>query len=148
MSAATSEDANLILKLYELRRDPVMREARDFVAFKFFPETAEDVKAVLFNAEQPHLGAYFRQVTTYWDMAAAMVNHGAINEQLFFDTNTEYLAVYAKLEPILPQLRDMFGPWYMVNLEKLVKRYPNYEERIASLRERLKLYGKALQKKS
>ncbi len=140
---ATHEDAQLILKLYELRRDPVMREARDFVAFKFFPESAQDIKDLLFDKRNPVHGAYWRQVTTYWDMAAALVNHGTLDEALFFDTNTECFAVFAKLEPFLPELRDMFGPWYMVNLEKLIRRYPNYSERLASLRTRLKLYGEA-----
>jgi hypothetical protein len=96
---ATHEDAQLILKLYELRRDPVMREARDFVAFKFFPESAQDIKDLLFDKRNPVYGAYWRQVTTYWDMAAALVNHGTLDEALFFDTNTECFAVFAKLEP-------------------------------------------------
>lgn len=51
--------------------------------------------------------------------------------------------MFAKMEPFLPELRDMFGPWYMVNLEKLIRRYPNYSERLAGLRTRLKLYGEA-----
>ncbi len=144
---STHDDAQLILKLYELRRDPVMREARDFVAFKFFPENAEDVKNVLFDSKNPQHGAYWRQVTTYWDMAAALVINGSLDEKLFFDTNSECFAVFSKIEPMLPELREMFGPWYMSSLEQVIKRYPGWEERIAGLRKRLRLYGEALKPK-
>jgi hypothetical protein len=93
---ATHEDAQLILKLYELRRDPVMREARDFVAFKFFPESAQDIKDLLFDKRNPVYGAYWRQVTTYWDMAAALVNHGALTKPCFLTPTRSVLPCLPK----------------------------------------------------
>ena len=77
-----AESADLILKLYETRREPVMREARSW-AISFLPESAQDVMQVMIN---PETSAYYRMVMTYWDMAASFVNHGAIDEEMFADT--------------------------------------------------------------
>ncbi len=124
------EDANLILKLYELRREDVMRRARDWMA-TFNPNTAQDI----IDAVSGQHSAYFRMVMSYWDMAAALVNHGAINEELFHDTNGEHLYCYAKIEPFVAELREKFGPQIYPNLEKLVLRQPNIQERLAHLRQ-------------
>jgi hypothetical protein len=78
-------------------------------------------------------------VVSYWDMAASLVNNGAIDEQMFNDANGEQLFVYSKIEPFLPELRTMFGmPQYLEHLEKAVKRIPNVDEQIAGMRERIK----------
>ena len=128
------EDANLILKLYELRRETVMREARTWF-FSFTPESAKDFLDVMIGDKSP----YFRMVVSYWDMAASLVNNGAIDEQMFNDANGEQLFVYSKIEPFLSELRTMFGmPQYLEHLEKAVKRIPNVDERITSMRERMK----------
>jgi hypothetical protein len=82
--------------------------------------------------------AYLRMVSSYWDMAAALVNHGAISLDLFNDTNGEHLTVFAKLEPFLSELRANYGPQLFANLEKLVDASPNGRERVAMLRERIK----------
>ena len=81
---ATPADAEIILKLYELRTEPVLREARRWMTGEFWPNTAEEFFAVAQNPRDPH-NAYFRQVTTYWEMAAAMVLHGAVSVELFVD---------------------------------------------------------------
>lgn len=121
---ATPKDAELILKLYELRRDDVMREARKFVLGpEFLPQSIDDIKAVLAD---PQKSAYFRQATSYWEMAAALVNHGALDAGLFFDTNGEYLAIWAKIGPLMPQLREtLFGPQAFKSLETLIQNQPN-----------------------
>jgi len=81
---------------------------------------------------------HWRMVLTYWDMAAALVNNGAIDEQLFNETNGEQIFVYMKVEPVLEEIREMFdNPDFLKNLETLVKRIPNIEQRIATLRERM-----------
>lgn len=130
------EDANLILKLYDLRREAVMREARAWF-FTFNPENVQDFVDIMIGDKS----AYYRMVISYWDMAASFVHHGAIDEQMFNDTNGEHLFVYSKLEPFLPELRAMLGtPQFMQNLEKLVKRMPDADERIASLRARMKQF--------
>lgn len=131
------DDAELILKLYDLRREPVMREARNWL-FTFNPTSAQDVIEVLLGEHSGH----YRMVISYWDMAAALVNHGAIDEQLFNETNGEHLFVYSKIEPVLEDIRQMFGsPEFLKNLETLVKRVPNHEEKLAGMRERMKKFA-------
>jgi len=134
---ATPQDADLIIKLYDLRRDETMRKARNFFISEFFPQSADDVKALFINREEhPELNAYFRQVTSYWDMAAAMVNHGSIDQALFFDTNGEFIGVWAKICDFIEDLRAFLGPQFLVNLEKLIAAHPNGAERIQVMKER------------
>jgi hypothetical protein len=80
-----------ILKLYELRREEKMRQARDWF-FGFNPSSAEEISAVFFG---PH-SAHYRMVTSYRDMAASFVNGGAIDERMFNDTTSEHVMVFAK----------------------------------------------------
>ena len=125
------KSAELILKLYELRREEVMRQARNWY-FTFNPESAEDITAV---ARGGH-SAYYRMVTSYWDMACSFVNHGAIDEQMFNDANGEQNFVFAKIQPFIAQLREMSNnPAYLAHLEKLVMRQPEAATRLAHLRE-------------
>src|SRR5262245_56065467 len=133
---ATAQDAELILKLYELRTEATMRKARNFVIVEFFPKSVADVQALFANREQPELNAYFRQATTYWEMAAAMVNHGTIDKDLFFDTNGEFFAIWAKIGDFIEDLRKFFGAQYLVNLEKLVQSHPHGAERVKLMKER------------
>ncbi|HEX8651564.1 MAG TPA: hypothetical protein VF708_12050 [Pyrinomonadaceae bacterium] len=123
-----------ILKLYDLRREETMRKARDwFVTFN--PGSLQDIVDT-FNGEH---SAYYRMVTTYWDMAASFVNHGAIDEQMFNDANLEHVAVFAKVEPFIAEIRAMAKmPQYLANLEQLVMRLPNAQEMLADTRERMK----------
>ena len=126
------EEADLILKLYDLRREQRMREARTWFAREFNPQTSADVNDTMFGPN----GEYLRMVMSYWDMAAALVNHGAISEELFDETNTEHLMVYGKLEPLLGEMRAMYGPQVLLNLEKLFENTKGLRERVASWRER------------
>jgi hypothetical protein len=131
------DDADLILKLYDLRREATMREARNWM-FTFNPTSVQDVIEVLLGEHSGH----YRMVISYWDMAAAMVNNGAIDEQLFNETNGEHLFVYSKIEPVIEEIRAMFGnPDFLRNLETLVKRVPDSEQKIATLRERMKKFA-------
>src|SRR6185295_12197027 len=110
------EDANLILKLYDLRREAVMREARTWF-FTFNPTSVQDFVGVLMGEHSGH----YRMVVSYWDMAASLVNHGAIDEAMFNDSNGEMVFVYAKIEQFLAEMRTFFGnPEAFQNLEKLV----------------------------
>ncbi|MBO0858539.1 MAG: hypothetical protein J2P21_08760 [Chloracidobacterium sp.] len=133
---ATAQDAELIIKLYDLRREATMRKARDFFFGEFFPKSADDVKALFANTKEPEKNAYVRQVTSYWDMVAAMVNHGAIDRALFFDTNGEFIVVWAKLGDFIGDLRATFGPHFLSNLEKLIAAHPDREARIKAMKER------------
>ena len=130
-----AESAELILKLYDLRREATMREARNWM-MSFFPESAADVMQAVIN---PETSAYYRMVVTYWDMAASLVNHGAIDEEMFADAHGEHFVVYSKIEPFMPELREIMGnPNLMANLEKLIMRQPNAVERLAKSRELMK----------
>lgn len=126
-------DAELILKLYELRRDPVMREARNWF-FTFNPQKPED----FLDAVTSDKSGYYRMVISYWDMAASLVNNGAIDSQMFNDANGEHLFVYSKMEPFLADLRRESGnPDFLAHLEKVVKQIPNYEQKLTALRARI-----------
>src|SRR6266404_5879628 len=92
VTVPTYEDAQLVLKLYELRREEKLRAARDWFGTKFFPQKAEDVTA-LTGTEN----AYYRMVTTYWDMAASFVARGILNADLFLDSGGEIIVVWTKL---------------------------------------------------
>ena len=127
------EDADLILKLYDLRRETVMRDARNWL-FTFNPTGIQDVMEVMMGEHSGH----FRMVISYWDMACAMVVNGAIDEELFNQTNGEHMFVYMKVEPVLQGIRAMFdNPEFLKSLETVVKRMPNIEARMTSMRERM-----------
>jgi hypothetical protein len=128
------EEAGLILKLYELRREDTMRKARDWFFGEFNPQTLADFNSAMFGAHSGHL----RMVVTYWDMAAAMVNDGAIRMELFNDTNGEHIGVFSKIEPLLAEIRAAYGPQYAAHLEKLIDATPDGRKRAAATRERMK----------
>ncbi|HEX8068605.1 MAG TPA: hypothetical protein VF546_01550 [Pyrinomonadaceae bacterium] len=122
-----------ILRLYELRSEPAMRRARDWFATRFYPESTKDVLSVLVGEHS----ADFRMVASYWDMAAAFVVFGAIDGEMFNAINTEHVAVYAKLQPFLTELRELPGvpPYlYFKHLEPVVLRIPDAGERVAAMR--------------
>ena len=130
-------DADLILRLYDLRREPVMREARNWF-FTFNPTSAAEYMDAIMGPN----GAYARMVISYWDMAASLVNNGGIDEQMFNDANGEHLFVFAKLEPILAELRQVWNaPDMLKNFEALVRRIPDNEKTLADMRERIKAIG-------
>ena len=120
-SLATPADAEIILKLYELRRESLMREARAWVIGQFWPGTAEEYFAVAMNPADPH-NAFLRQVTSYWEMAAAMVLHGAVSAELFVDCNGEGFVLLAKFGPILDDIRQRM-PTFMQKTSEMVKRF-------------------------
>ncbi len=120
---ATPADAEIILKLYELRTEPVMRQARAWMAGEFWPATVEDFFAVASNPGNPH-NAWFRQVTTYWEMAAAMVLHGAVSADLFVDCNGEGFFLLAKFSHILEGIRQRI-PGFLTKTSELVNRFPS-----------------------
>ena len=129
------EDANLILKLYKLRRESVMREARNWF-FSFNPTTPAEYMDAMMGEHSGHL----RMVVSYWDMAASLVNNGAIDEQMFNDANGEHLFIFAKIEPILEDLRQTWNqPDMLKHFETLIRRTPENKEKLAAIRERIKM---------
>ena len=128
------ESMNGITKLYELRRDETMRRAREWFR-TYNPNSFQDIADTLRGEDD----AQFRMVATYWDMAASFVNHGAIDEEMFNDANVEHIAVFAKIEPYIQEMREMIkNPQLMINLEKLVMRLPDAKEKLADVRARTK----------
>jgi hypothetical protein len=117
---AAREDAVTILKLYELRQEPVMRKARAWMTAEFWPSSAEEVRVVL-NDMGSEKNCWFRQVTTYWEMAAALVNHGILAQELFVDANAEPFFLAAKFWPYLKEIRTQ-SPHFLIQMEKLLER--------------------------
>jgi hypothetical protein len=133
---ATAHDAQTLMQLYDLRRDPVMRAARKFMVSEFWPQNYDELKALMmeFGTER---NAWARQCLTYWDMAAAMVLQGAIHEDLFFAANGEPYFIYAKYGQYLEQLRkEYISPEFLLNLETLANK-PNGKKRVKHLQSRL-----------
>ena len=127
------EEAGLILKLYELRREETMRKARDWYFREFNPQSMADFTSTMFGEHSGHL----RMVITYWDMAAALVNNGAISLELFSDSNGEHIGVFSKIEPLLGEIRAAYGPQFAGNVEKLIDATPDGRKRVAATRERM-----------
>jgi hypothetical protein len=128
-------DAELVLKLYELRREPLLRESRALMN-QWFPKTFDDVLAVT-KPDHPHNSA-FRQVTGYWDMAFNMGRHGVIHADFLAEMSGEGLYFYSKIERFLEELRKVTGPrafknaeWVATNTEMGKEMMPRYRDRIA-----------------
>ena len=116
--------AALLLRLYELRREGSLREARSWFVTRFEPRNAAEIVELMRSGFVE--STKYRMVTTYWDMACSLVVHGAIGAELFQDANTEHLAVYAKLEPHLDGVRSAFGlPRYLGSLESVARAAPD-----------------------
>jgi hypothetical protein len=134
LSSTPYESATLLIRLYELRRDPKMRDARAWF-ITFSPSSLEDLMQALSGPNS----AYFRMVTSYWDMAASFVLNGAIDSKMFTDANGEHVIVYAKLEPFIAEYRAKMGnPAYYASLEQLVMQTPGAKDRLAAIRERFR----------
>jgi hypothetical protein len=133
-----AKSAELLMQLYDLRREKTMREARKWIG-TFHPKSAEEVAQTMMD---PEVGGLLRMVISYWDMAASFVVHGAIDAKMFDDANGEHLFVYCKLRPFIPGLRAMFemDNW-MLNLEKVITDLPDGAERIAKVEGWIRDYG-------
>ena len=127
-------EAGLILKLYELRREDTLRKARDWYFREFNPQSMADFNSAIFGEHSGHL----RMVVTYWDMAAALVNNGAISLEFFNDANGEHIGVFSKIEPLLGEIRAAYGPQFATAFEKLIDATPDGRKRTAEARERMK----------
>ena len=130
-----TKSAELILKLYDLRREETMRKARNWM-FGFNPTSAEDIGKTMMD---PEVGAYLRMVLSYWDMAAALVNRGAIDAEMFNDTSGEHIGVYAKIEPFIADLRKEWEmPDAFEHLEKVIMDREDGAERVRKTQEWMK----------
>ena len=130
------QQAELILSLYDLRREAVMREARSYIGGDFLPASADELVAIVTGGGRE--GAFVLQVYGYWDMVAAFVRHGALTAALVYDTCQEMYFQYAKIQPYLGEFRQQMNlPEWMMNLERLVEGSKEGRKRLAIMRKNL-----------
>jgi hypothetical protein len=136
MGQVSHEQADMLLKLYELRREPRRRDARDWF-FRNFHQQSLAERASL----TPEQDASVRMVTSYWEMVAGLVKRGLVDEDLFFENTAEFWIVWDRLKPLSHEVRSATkDPHVWENLEKLAVRYEIWRERrapgsIAAMRE-------------
>jgi len=146
---ATAADAQALMQLYDLRREPEMRKARTWFGAEFNPTSADDAIALISDMRSD-ANRYFRMVTSYWEFAAGMVLHGALNEEMFLDTQGEMFFVFAKLSPFLSALREkMQAAETMGKTERLInkseaskKKLQEFIQRIERMRAMMTAAGK------
>jgi hypothetical protein len=134
-------DAELLLRLYDLRREAKLRQAREWFMREFRAKTLDDFLAQAPTASENN--AFFRMTVSYWDMAASLVNHGLIKEDLFFENTTEFWIVWDKVRNLAPAMRDRNkNPMVWKNLETLAGKFEEWmakraPEALDSLRQRM-----------
>jgi len=142
----TAADAQLILRLYDLRREAEMRKARNWWLVTFWPRTADEfIKVATALGSQEN--NWLRQVSGYWDMAAALVLHGTIHPDLFLEGgfSGEMFFIYAKIQPILKELREkMESPGLLSNVEKVIMSSKAGRERLKMISGRVESRRKAM----
>ena len=113
--APDHHDADLVIKLYDLRREPVMRESRDALNAEYWPKNAEEAKAIL--APDHPLNRAFRQCSTYWEMVYGMAKNGIVNTNYLLENTGEGMLLYAKVEPFLEEMRAAAHPRLFAHAE-------------------------------
>jgi hypothetical protein len=142
MTSSKPEDALVILKLYEIRSEPLMRQARAWFFSEFSPKSGLDILALMQSGEKE--SAFYRMVSSHWEVAAALVNNGGIDEKMFLEANSEHLVVFAKLQPFIAEIRDTIGePDYLANLEQLVMKADNVEKKLENRRRLITRWSQA-----
>ena len=135
----TPADAELILKLYDLRREGEIRKARNWWLVEFWPETAEEFMKVA-QALGTQENNWLRQVGGYWELAASLVVHGTVNETLFLEPafSGEMFLIFAKLHPFLKEVREkMQNPRMLANVENVIKKSKASQERLKAVEQRV-----------
>jgi hypothetical protein len=126
----THEQAELQLTIFELRREARLRQARDWFNQHFFPTSLDDALRIAPMATEA--GTFFMMVVSYWDRACAYLNHGLLNEDLFFETEGEFYWVWERVKPTIEEGRKRWvNPLFLANLEKAAKRYETWIEKRA-----------------
>ena len=132
----TPEHAELILRLYELRRETVMREARSFVGGPFLPKSDDELVSIITKGGKET--GFVLQVYGYWDMVCAFVLHGLLSERLVYDTCQEMYFQFAKIHPYLKGFRQKMNlPEWMRSLEKVATGSPRGRKRLVAMRANL-----------
>ena len=135
--AATAADADICMKLYDLRRESEMRKARNFVNYEFQPKGIDDALKLM-QSMGTQENAWARQVFSFWEYAASLVVNKILHPDLFLTWNGESVFVYAKFKPFLKQIRlQMENPAFLANVEKVVNSSPEALKRVAMIQKRL-----------
>jgi hypothetical protein len=134
--------AELILKLYELRREAVMREARSYIGGKFLPQSASELFDIVTAGTRE--SGFVLQVYGYWDMVAAFVSAGALDAELVYDTCQEMYFQYAKIQPYLAEFREkMKLPEFLISIERLIDQSEAGRGRLEVMRNSLAVLAEA-----
>ena len=138
---ATPADGQLILQLYDLRREPEMRKARRYCDEEFWPENFDEFKRLAMAWGTPQATWLF-QVIAYWEMACSLVLRGALNEGLFFDNSHQMYMLFAKIRPFLPEARKALeAPEMMASIEKLIENTAESRERLRKMEQVVAKWG-------
>ena len=126
----THEQAQLQLQLYDLRREAKLRQARDWFTQNYFVDSFEDsMRIAPFGSQE---GSYLMMVLGYWEQACALLNHGLLHEQLFFETAGEFFGVWERVKPMLAKGREMFKQkLFLANLEKAAGRFEQWQKKVS-----------------
>jgi hypothetical protein len=123
----THEQAELQLKVYDLRREPKLRQARDWYFKNYFVETFQDSARIA--APGTENGALVMMVLSYWDQTCALLNYGLLHEDLFFETTGEFFGVWERIKPAIADGRQLFkNPQFLAHLEKASNRFEAWSE--------------------
>lgn len=119
---STYDDVNLLLRLYDMRREDRMRKARSWFTANFAAGSMEEfVKICPAGSDE---NASYRMVTSYWEMVSSFITAGVLSKEIFFQNTRELLLVYLRVQDLLPALREMYkDPFALHNLETVAKEY-------------------------
>jgi hypothetical protein len=130
MSQVTYEEVNLMLRLYDLRREAQLRAARSWFMEHFHADSPEEVMLKYPQGSQENTN--IRMVVSYWEMVAGIVNRGLIQDELFFENNGEMWIVWERIKTIAPTMRAAFkNPFLFSSIEEACKRLENWREKKA-----------------
>jgi len=119
-----------------------MRQARRWFFSDFNPQSGLEILGLMQSGEQP--SAFYRMVSSHWEVAASLVNNGGIDEKMFLESNSEHLVVFAKLQPFIPEIRETIGePDYLAQLERLVMKAENVEKKLENRRRLIERWSQA-----
>ena len=146
----THEQGELQLKIFDLRREARLRQARDWFNQKFFPTDLDDAMRIAPMGSEA--GTNFMMVVSYWEQACSYLNHGLLHEELFFENNGEFYFVWERVKPTIEESRKRWvNPSFLGNLEKAAKKYEPWIEKRApghleAMRQMMKQFASQAQK--
>src|SRR3954454_18096386 len=124
----THEQAQLHLQVYEMRREPRLRQARDWFFSNYFPDNIDEAMRVASPGTEA--GTNVMMVCSYWEQACALLNYGLLHEDLFFETSGEFFGVWERVRPVIEEGRKMFSnPGFLAHLEKASGRFEEWCEK-------------------